>query len=388
MVDFKYTQDPQAETPLMFIDKEIGGIDEQGEPNIQGNDFVKELYYLSDTMGKRRIRIMINSPGGIVTEGQSIYSAILNCKADVDTYCYGIAASIAGVIFQGGKKRTMASWANLMYHPAYNDAGTEDKALAALNKSICIMVGERTGKTEDEVWDIMDQGIKDDKGTWMDAKTAKSNGFCDMVDSAINKNLVSNTSTIRAKINDHFNKKTIKMNTILNKHIGLNEAADEQSAIAVFDAKNKTISDAEKTIGDLKDALNKAETEMKNMKDAQNKADEEMKAKAKSDEEAKAKADAELMDAACETEMKNAVSNGQIKNDSKLIDSYKAMYKANPEATKAVIAALPMNKVSAIFKTDTDLKDSEAEANARANGIKPGTGAWYNSIQSFNNKVK
>lgn len=380
MIDFKYTQDPQAETPLMFIDKEIGG----DESNIQGSDFLKELYYLSDTLGKRKICVMINSPGGIVTEGQSIYSAILNCKADVDTYCYGIAASIAGVIFQAGKKRTMASFANLMYHPAYNDAGTEDKALTALNKSICIMIAERTSKTEDEVWKIMDEGLKDDKGTWMDAKMAKSNGFCDAIDSGISKNLVST----RSIINTYFNKKTIKMNTILNKHIGLNETADEMSAIAVFDAKNKTIEDSKKEISDLKAALNKAEEEMKNMKEAQNKADEEMKAKAKADEEAKAKADAELMDKECETEMKNAVSDGRIKNDAKLIESYKSMYKANPAATKAVIAALPMNKISAVFKIDTDIKDSPAEANARANGLKPGSGAWYNSIQSFKQNIK
>lgn len=380
MVEFKYTQDPEAETPLMFIDKEIGG----DAANIQGSDFLKELYYLSDTLGKRKICVMINSPGGIVTEGQSIYSAILNCKADVDTYCYGIASSIAGVIFQAGKKRTMASFANLMYHPAYNDAGTEDKALTALNKAICIMVSERTGKTEDEVWSIMDQGVKDDKGTWMDAKTAKANGFCDTIDSAIGKNLV----TTRSIINTYFNKKTIKMNTILNKHIGLNEAADEMSAIAVFDAKNKTIEDSKKEISDLKDALNKAEKALKDSEEMKAKSDAEMKAKADEEMKAKAKADAELMDKECETEMKNAVSDGRIKNDTKLIDSYKTMYKSNPEATKAVIAALPMNKTSASFKVDTDIKDSAAEAQARANGLKPGTGAWYNSISSFNNKVK
>lgn len=178
------------------------------------------------------------------------------------------------------------------------------------------------------------------------------------------------------------------MNTILNKHIGLNEAADEMSAIAVFDAKNKTIEDSKKEISDLKDALNKAEKALKDSEEMKAKSDAEMKAKADEEMKAKAKADAELMDNECEAEMKNAVSDGRIKNDAKLIESYKAMYKASPAETKAVIASLPMNKTSASFKVDTDIKDSAAEAQARANGLKPGTGAWYNSILSFNNKVK
>jgi len=191
--DFKYCDNPDAEIPRMFIDKEIGGKDADGLPNIDGNLFLKELMHLSDTLGKNKIEVWINSPGGLVTEGQSIYAAILESKATVDTVCYGMAASIAGVIFQAGRKRIMLDYANLMYHPAYNSDGTMDKGLEALNKAICTMIAKRTGKTDEEVWKIMNRGRADDKGTWIQAAEAKENGFCDEVrhSDAKNKNAIA-----------------------------------------------------------------------------------------------------------------------------------------------------------------------------------------------------
>lgn len=390
MMEFKYTQNPEAETPIMFIDKEIGGKDENGEDNIQGNDFLKELMYLSDTLMKRNICVWINSPGGIVTEGQSIYTAILNCKANVDTYCYGIAASIAGVIFQAGKRRIMTSYANLMYHPAYSPDGVQDKALEALNKAICVMIAQRTGKTEDKVWAIMDAGKKDDKGTWMSADMAKEYGFCDIIDSAADKNTVSNRVNIANYYNKFLNKQTPKinpMNKILNKSLGLHEEASETAAVAVVEALNKSLGDLKKQVEDAKDALDKAKKELADFKAEKAKLDEEAKNKAEEEAKNKAKADEDTLNKKADEEMKNAIANGQIKNDAEVINSFRALLIKDFEGTKKVIDALPKNKVSATFSTD-EVKDSEAEAAARKNGLKPGTAAWYNAIKSYNLKIK
>src|SRR4051794_5419098 len=93
-----YTVDPAADEPIMLIDKHIG-FDEVEGSGIMGDIFQKELLAL-DGMGKSRIQVWINSPGGLVSDGYNIYNAILKSQTKVDTYCTGMAASIAGVIFQ------------------------------------------------------------------------------------------------------------------------------------------------------------------------------------------------------------------------------------------------------------------------------------------------
>lgn len=391
--EFKYCENPEAEVPRLFIDKEIGGKDADGIPNIDGNVFLKELMYLSDILGKPRIEVWINSPGGIVTEGQSIYASILNCKATVDTICYGIAASIAGVDFQAGKKRIMLDYSHLMYHPAWSEDGKKDKGLEALNHGICTMIAKRTGKTEDEIWAIMNRGRIDDKGTWINAKEALEMGFCDEVrdSDAMNKiddntlqSIWSSANKVLNRINEQ---KPKKMKLVLNK-LGLNEEASEASAVVALDILNKSMEDLKKQYDIASKKCDDLKAEM-----------EEMKKKAKADEDsAKAKAEEEDKKAKVkksEDEDKNAtdtiakaVVDGKIKNDAKLIASYKAMFIANPEVTKALIEELPVTKISPTFNsatgtpaTEGSIKDTPAEAAARAAGLKPGDGKWYNAVK-------
>ena len=390
--DFKYCDNPEAEVPRLFIDKEIGGKDLDGNPNIDGNIFLKELMYISDVLGKSGEEVWINSPGGIVTDGQSIYASILESKCNVDTVCYGIAASIAGVIFQAGKKRIMLDYATLMYHPAYSEDGKVDKGLEALNNAICVMISKRTGKTEAEIWAIMNRGKADDKGTWISAKEALEMGFCDEVRSSADKNNIETTTTtsIWKSANKIYNRtieKPIikKMETYknLNKSLGLVEDASEASAIAAFEALNKSHGDLKKALQDSKDAYDKAKAELDEFKKKQSedkaKADEDMKNAA----DAKAKADAETMDKKADEDVKNAVTAGKIKNDAALIASYKKMYLANPEATVEVLNSLPASKTAPVFVAASDeaMQDSPVEAAARKNGLKPGTANWYNYIK-------
>lgn len=387
--DWKYTDNPEAEVPRMFIDKEIGGKDADGTPNIQGNDFLKELMCLSDEMGKKTIEVWINSPGGIVTEGQSIYTAILESKANVNTICYGIAASIAGVFFQAGKKRIMMDHANLMYHPAYSPDGVVDKALVALNKSICIMVAKRTGKTEDDIWAIMNRGRLDDKGTWIGAKEALEMGFCDEIRNSDAKNNIEgeNVHSIWTKANKVFNRVSEKpkpktMKTVLAK-LKLNEEASEAAAIIAIDAMNKSMED-------LKSAYDKKMKECDDLKAKMDEMDKKAKAEA---EDAKAKAEEEDKKAkakkmeddknAAEVAITNAVKEGRIKNDVKIIETYKANYIANPEGTKAIIESLALNQISPKFVNEgAKIEDNEFEQSARMNGLKPGTAGWYNHIKA------
>jgi ATP-dependent protease ClpP protease subunit len=387
--EFLYCENPDADIPKMFIDNEIGGKNADGSPNlnyIQGNEFLKELLYLSDLENKSKIEVWINSPGGVVGEGQSIYAAALASKAEVDTVCYGLAASIAGVIFQAGKVRKMFSNAHLMYHPAYSQDGTIDKGLKAANESVCIMIAKRTGKTEDDIWAIMNRGKADDKGSWIGAEEALANGFCDVIIdvSKMNKKDYHNLIN-RVKVTVKKN----KMSKILNKALGLHEEASEESAAEVLTIMNKTHGDLKKELQDTKDAYEKAKKELADFKaemaekEAKNKAEAEMKAKEEA--EKKAKADADALDKECDEEMENAVTKGKIKNDAELIKTYKAMYKSSPEKTKALIEKLPINKTSPSFVPDAKdvIKDSPAEAAVRAAGINPTDNRWFNKVKEY-----
>ena len=399
--EFRYCDNVDADIPRMFIDKEIGGKDSDGNPNIDGNAFRKELMHLSDTLGKKRIEVWINSPGGLVTEGQSIYAAILESDATVDTVCYGMAASIAGVIFQAGRKRIMLDYSNLMYHPAYNEGGGMDKGLEALNKAISTMIAKRAGKTEDEVWKIMNRGRADDKGTWIQAEEAKLNGFCDEVRGSDlkNRNQIQEESfkSIWKSANKVYNRaenpqpiKPRNMKAVFNK-LGLQEEASEASALVAIDAMNKSMDSLQKKYDALNAEMEKCKADMEEMNKAKAAADEEAKAKAKEDEDkakAKAKEDGEKN---AKNAITAAVTAGKIKNDAKIVSAWEAAYIKDEAGTKILMEALPVNRIAPQFhnqKSIEEMKDTPAEANARNSGFKPGTAKWYNAVKSFEMQVK
>ena len=175
---FFYTVDPNADEPIMLIDKHIG-FDEADGFGIMGDAFQKELLAL-DAMDKKRIQVWINSPGGVVSDGYNIYNAILKSNTKVDTYCIGMAASIAGVIFQAGRNRIMVDYGWLMYH---NPSGGSDmKGMEAITDSLAKMVSVRSSKTEDEVKAIMR------KTTYIDAEEALAHGLCDKIESSSEQN--------------------------------------------------------------------------------------------------------------------------------------------------------------------------------------------------------
>ena len=75
-----------------------------GEINdVNSNIVVAELLYL-DSINHDDINIYINSPGGSVTAGMSIYDTMNFIKSDVSTICVGMAASMAAFLLSSGAK--------------------------------------------------------------------------------------------------------------------------------------------------------------------------------------------------------------------------------------------------------------------------------------------
>src|SRR5690606_25974254 len=68
------------------------------------NLVVAQLLFLESENPDKDISIYINSPGGSVTAGLSIYDTMQFVKCDVSTMCVGQAASMGAVLLAGGAK--------------------------------------------------------------------------------------------------------------------------------------------------------------------------------------------------------------------------------------------------------------------------------------------
>ncbi len=86
--------------------------------NESADIIVAELLYLENLNNNRDISLYINSPGGSVTAGLAVISAMRFIQKDVCTICTGLAASMAAVILAAGakNKRFSLPYARIMIH--------------------------------------------------------------------------------------------------------------------------------------------------------------------------------------------------------------------------------------------------------------------------------
>ncbi|MBT0606836.1 ClpP family protease [Aequorivita echinoideorum] len=78
---------------------------------------VDRLLYL-DSLSNDEIKFYINSPGGYVTSGFSIYDTLREIKSPVSTICTGLAASMGSILLSAGEKgrRYIQPHARVMIH--------------------------------------------------------------------------------------------------------------------------------------------------------------------------------------------------------------------------------------------------------------------------------
>jgi len=82
------------------------------------NLIVAQLLFLESENPDKDIHLYINSPGGSVTAGLSIYDTMQFIKCDVSTICVGQAASMGALLLGGGKagKRYALPHSRIMVH--------------------------------------------------------------------------------------------------------------------------------------------------------------------------------------------------------------------------------------------------------------------------------
>ena len=98
---------------LVFI---VGPVEDQ-----MANLIVAQLLYLESENPDKDIQLYINSPGGSVTSGLSIYDTMQFVNCDVSTICVGQAASMGALLLGGGTKgkRYILPNAKVMLHQPY-----------------------------------------------------------------------------------------------------------------------------------------------------------------------------------------------------------------------------------------------------------------------------
>lgn len=128
------------------------------------------------------IRLRVNSGGGDVFEGLTIYNLLAQHKAKVEATVDGLAASIASVIVMAADKVSIAANAMLMIHNAWGRAVGSKEDMAAMGDLLDKIDGQiadlyvaRTKMSRDEVVAMMEAE------TWMTGQEAKDKGFADEV---------------------------------------------------------------------------------------------------------------------------------------------------------------------------------------------------------------
>ena len=86
---------------LVFI---VGPVEDH-----MANLVVAQLLYLESENADKDIHLYINSPGGVVTAGLSIYDTMQFINCDVSTICCGQAASMGALLLAGGTKGKRAA---------------------------------------------------------------------------------------------------------------------------------------------------------------------------------------------------------------------------------------------------------------------------------------
>lgn len=234
-MEYLYTQNPDANKPVILVDKYIGR-DSGGNMGIDGGIFAREVLALKNN-GKTQVEVWINSKGGNISDGFNIYGTLKNSGLKVTTVNMGAVDSTAGWIYQAGDHRVWMNYGLGLVHPVQG-AG---KHVEAANMSVATMLASRSKKSVEEVIDMMNAD------TILDAKQAQEYGFCDEVRNCNDVLNFTNSSDVNevTKFGEQQTQKLLpkkKSMEALNNLLGLTNDANEASQIAainkIIEAKN------------------------------------------------------------------------------------------------------------------------------------------------------
>ncbi|NHA15502.1 ATP-dependent Clp endopeptidase proteolytic subunit ClpP [Thioalkalivibrio sp. XN279] len=124
------------------------------------NLIVAQLLFLESENPDKDIHLYINSPGGVVTAGMSIYDTMQFIKPDVSTICCGQAASMGAVLLAGGAKgkRFCLPHSRMMIHQPLggfqgqaSDIDIHAREVLKIRDRLNEILAHHTGQTKEKV---------------------------------------------------------------------------------------------------------------------------------------------------------------------------------------------------------------------------------------------
>ncbi|MDI9461739.1 MAG: ATP-dependent Clp endopeptidase proteolytic subunit ClpP [Saccharofermentanales bacterium] len=143
-----------------------------------------QLLFLEAEDPDKDIQLYINSPGGEIASGFMIYDTMQYIKADVQTICMGMAASMGAFILAAGTKgkRYMLPNAEVMIHQPLgqvagqaSDINIMAEHILRMKKRLNQILSERTGQP----YEVIERDT--DRDFWMSAEEAKEYGIIDEI---------------------------------------------------------------------------------------------------------------------------------------------------------------------------------------------------------------
>jgi len=148
------------------------------------NLIVAQMLYLEAENPDKDIHLYINSPGGSVTAGLSIYDTMQFIKPDVSTLCIGQAASMGAVLLSGGAKGKRQALPNsrVMIHQVLggfqgqaSDIEIHTQEILSIKKKLNEILANHSGQKVDKI-------AKDsDRDNFMSPDQAVKYGLIDAV---------------------------------------------------------------------------------------------------------------------------------------------------------------------------------------------------------------
>jgi ATP-dependent Clp protease protease subunit len=148
------------------------------------NLIVAQLLFLESENPDKDIHLYINSPGGSVTAGLSIYDTMQFIKPDVSTMCLGQACSMGAFLLAGGAKGKRQALPNsrvMIHQPSggaqgqATDINIQAQEILIIRAKLNALMAEHTGQTVEAI------ERDTERDNFMSAEASVEYGLIDMV---------------------------------------------------------------------------------------------------------------------------------------------------------------------------------------------------------------
>ena len=157
----------------------VGPVNDQTD-----NLVVAQMLFLESENPEKDIFLYINSPGGSVSAGLSIYDTMQFIKPDVSTLCMGLAASMGAFLLAAGAKGKRLALPNsriMIHQPSggaqgqASDIEIQAREILRLRETLNDILAARTGQSLDKI------RADSERDYFMSAPEAQAYGLVDQV---------------------------------------------------------------------------------------------------------------------------------------------------------------------------------------------------------------